>query len=116
MRIPAFTRLKLNRDFGRVYRRGQYQPGRHIILHAGAAAGDEVRLGVAVSKKVRGAVRRNRLKRRLRDAFRRLDAEVAGGHDLILTAKEQAADAPFDVLQSEIKALLAKARLLTDGR
>lgn len=115
MDIPAFTRLKLNRDFGRVYRRGHYVPGHHVVLHANRASHGEVRLGVAVSKKVRGAVQRNRLKRRMREAYRRLDAVVAPGYDLILTAKAEAADAAFESVQAEIKALLARSNLLVHG-
>lgn len=116
MGIPAYTRLKSNRDFGLVYRRGRYLPGRHVVLHTNRVKGDEVRLGVAVSRKVRGAVTRNRLKRRLREAFYRLDGEVKSGTDLILTAKEHALDLPFDLLQAEIRGLLIRSELLVHDR
>ncbi|HHU12078.1 MAG TPA: ribonuclease P protein component [Clostridiaceae bacterium] len=116
MDIPEYTRLKNNRDFGLVFRRGQYYPGRHVVLHANRSGAAQLRLGVAVSRKVRGAVLRNRLKRRLREAFRRLDVLLPNGYDLILTAKATAAKAPFDELQNEIKGLLARSKLLVHGR
>lgn len=75
-----------------------------------------MRLGVAVSRKVKGAVLRNRLKRRLREAFYRLDDEVKSGTDLVLTAKEDVADIPFEVLQAEIRGLLARSNLLVHDR
>lgn len=111
--IPAYVRLKQNRDFGLVYRRGHYCPGRYVVLHTKRTGGDTARLGVTVSKKVKGAVLRNRLKRRLREAFRRLDVPLQGGVDLILTAKEQANEAPFAVLSAEISALLHRAEVVT---
>lgn len=110
--IPAYVRLKQNRDFGLVYRRGHYCPGRYVVLHTKRTRGDATRLGVTVSKKVRGAVLRNRLKRRLREAFRQLDVPLQGGVDLILTAKEHANDAPFPVLTAEIAALLHRAEVV----
>lgn len=116
MAIPAYTRLKRNRDFGLVYRRGHYVPGRHVVLHARKTNGDLLRLGVAVSRKVRGAVERNYLKRRLREAFYRLDTDVVPGNDIILTAKERAAELPFASLQSEIHGLLARSNLLAHDR
>lgn len=74
------------------------------------------RVGFSVNKRVGDAVRRNHVKRRLREAVRRQLWNVAPGWDMILIARPEAAGAPYITLRDEIGALLTQARLLRDTR
>lgn len=49
----------------------------------------DVRLGVSASRKVGGAVERNRAKRSLRDAFWELDERLPDRHDFVLVARPE---------------------------
>src|SRR5215207_8003155 len=66
-------RLSRSRDFDAVYRQGRSVSTRFLVLYRFDREGDaggEARLGIAVPKKIGGAVTRNRIKRRLREVWR----------------------------------------------
>jgi len=70
------------------------------------------RIGFSVSRRVGGAVQRNRVKRRLREVIRRKLPRIAPGYDLVITARPGAADARMETLEQDVAVLLARARLL----
>ena len=84
-------RLSRSGDFDRVYREGQSHANRFLVLYTfprgtGETEGEDIRLGVSVSRKVGGAVERNAVKRALRDSFWSLAPEVPG-RDFVLVAR-----------------------------
>jgi ribonuclease P protein component len=90
------NRLSRSRDFDAVYRKGRSVSTRYLVLYAFVRpdGGEEVsRLGLAVSRKVGGAVERNRVKRRLRTAFEPLQDTLPGGRDFVLIVRPGFAEA-----------------------
>ena len=68
------------------------------------------RLGFTVTKKIGNAVIRNRTRRRLKEAARRVLAEhPVSGVDLVLIGREATATRDFEALQSDVRRALAKA-------
>ena len=93
-RAPGRARLSRSADFERAYRQGSSHGNRHFVVYAferpGAQASEEPRLGLSVSRKVGGAVERNRVKRLVREAFVAEAREAAARHDIVVVARPPA--------------------------
>jgi ribonuclease P protein component len=85
-------RLSRSGEFDRVYRDGSSQATRYLVLYSFPRGDDErdgARLGVSVSRKVGGAVERNKVKRTLREAFWELADRLPEQHDFVLVARPE---------------------------
>ena len=96
-RAPRRRRLSRSAEFERVYRQGRSKGNRFLVLYAfpredNAAADEGPRLGLSVSRRVGGAVDRNRVKRVLREAFWAEAERLPAGSDYVVVARPDARD------------------------
>lgn len=109
--LPPTRRLKTQQHFRRVYSRGRRAAGRWLtIVVCPRGEGDTgPRVGLSVSKDHGGAVRRNKLKRLFREAFRLEQHRLPQNVDLVMIPRRRDEDFPLDELRAEIVELSHKA-------
>jgi ribonuclease P protein component len=83
-RFSPRRRLRAAAEFDAVFKRGSRLPGRLFLLVALPNRLGHDRLGLAVARRVGGAVERNRARRLLRESFRRTQRAAGAGHDLVV--------------------------------
>ncbi len=117
-RFRRSSRLRRSRDFHRVSREGARRASAHFVLvvaprrGAGTSeAADPVRLGLAVGRRVGGAVRRNLLRRRLREWFRHHREELRDGWgediDVVVIARPGSAELSYREIAAELGTITA---------
>jgi ribonuclease P protein component len=108
--VQRDMRLRRRQDFNAVHRRGRSWANSTLVVRVLPNALPQTRVGFSISKRVGKAVVRNRIKRRLREVVRALAPR--GGHDLVVIAREPAADADYQALRASLESLLQRAHLL----
>lgn len=104
-------RLRKRSEFLRAQGRGVRRAGRYLVVYSFGAPAEtsagRTRLGITASRKVGRAVVRNRVKRWVRESYRRLAARPAATADVVVIAKPSAATTTFHGIEGELRRLLA---------
>ncbi len=102
-KFPRSVRLLKHTDFERVYKQGRRHFATHMtVFYLPRLEADGVRVGFTVGKVLGGAVVRNRMKRRLREAVR-LHGMLPAGTDVVINPKKSLLTAAFVDIQREIR-------------
>jgi ribonuclease P protein component len=106
-------RLRKRREFEECYASGVRVSGRHIqvfLLADSPGASSRPRLGISVPRRVGTAVTRNRVRRRLREIFRRTRSLFSNGAlRLVVNARPSSADAEFSELLEDYRSAVTRA-------
>ncbi|UCD74911.1 MAG: ribonuclease P protein component [Phycisphaerales bacterium] len=86
-RFPRRMRLMHARQFRAVYAGQVRRNAGPLLVYAAPNGLDHLRIGLAVPKRVGTAVRRNRVKRMLREALRLMQHDLPGGYDLVVNVR-----------------------------
>ena len=106
--------LKQNHEFRRLYSKGRSTVTPCLVLYARQSRRTRNRIGFTVSTKLGHAVVRNRVRRRLREAYRLHEAEFVPGMELVIVARTRAASASFQELERALLSAAGKLGILRE--
>lgn len=110
--FPKKFRLIRSADFRKVYNEGKTVRSQAFLLFYLIGGEDKpARLGITVTKKFGKAVHRNRIKRLIREAFRRAQPWIKQGMDLVINVRSFAESLSQQEVSSELNNLFLKAGL-----
>jgi len=110
------TSLTASPEFERIYRNGSVYRGKLFSVHVLPNTIGKPRLGLSVSKKVGNAVKRNKVRRRLKEVFRSSMERLSGDLDFVISARPAAAEATFEELNEEFLRSLHRFGRSDNGR
>lgn len=111
VRLGRSRRLTASEDFAAAYAQGRSYAGRYMVLWIRQGPDSSLRLGVVASRVVGDAVRRNRAKRRLREAWRLNRYQWTASVDVVIVARRAILGAAWEDVVAELRKLAQRAGL-----
>jgi len=107
--------LKKSHEFRRLYAKGKSQASNLIVVYCRRNRSELNRVGITVSAKLGGAVIRNRVRRRLREAYRLSENQLKSGFDIVIVARTKCQFVSFDELRSDLLRIFTKLGIKRSG-
>jgi ribonuclease P protein component len=100
--------LKSNNEFKRVFLSGDKRIGKYVILYFLPIERNINRYGIITKKYIGNAVKRNRIKRILREILRNKYSNLLSGYDIVILARKNIINASFKEIEEDIVKLINK--------
>ena len=101
--FPKSARLRKRHEFLKLSRTGRKIHSAHFVIVRGKSDCGETRMGITVSGKVGNSVVRNRIKRLLREFFRRHRRQLGAGLDFLVIARKSASEISSRSIAEELR-------------
>jgi ribonuclease P protein component len=106
--------IKNNKEFKKAYRSNLNYVSRNFVVYAFKNNFDENRLGITVSKKVGNAVKRNRARRIIKEAYRFIENEIECCYDIVIVARSGCKNSKSTILIKELIYSMRKIKIYND--
>jgi ribonuclease P protein component len=116
LRFPKSSKIRSSADFATVRGKGRTTQSSCLRLSCHASGDQPTRFGIVTSRRVGGAVVRNKVRRRIREIIRSAMPDIRPGLLVVTIAKPGAAGASFDTLRSEWLLLARRLSILPQTR
>lgn len=103
--------LNLNNSFKWAYTRGKHFTSSVVVTYIARNRHKNNRIGITASKKIGNAVKRNRARRIIKEAYRLMKNNLRGGYDLVFVARSKTAEVKMGKVKNDIKEHLKRAGL-----
>jgi ribonuclease P protein component len=105
-------RLRRREDFRKVFRTGRSVANREFVVYTKPKKTGTIRLGISISRRVGNAVRRNRIKRQMKEITREWIKDISSNEDIIVIVRKPVSNMNYLQIQSSLRHVLGKARVL----
>ena len=109
MGFPRDSRLVRRAEYDAVYREGRRRSSREFAVFLRPNGMELSRFGWSIKKALGSAVKRNRMRRRIREIIRLRRQEIAPGWDIVIHPRSTVATANFSALSAELLKMLPRA-------
>ncbi|MDD6728253.1 MAG: ribonuclease P protein component [Eubacteriales bacterium] len=106
--------LKENKDFRRLYHRGKSCASSCVVTYAMKSRQSTSRIGITASKKIGGAVERNRAKRVIRAAFTELEPRICGVYDFVFVARTRTTCVKMQAVKAQMESHFKELGVIKD--
>lgn len=103
--------IKRNTEFLKLYKKGKFYVGKNIVLYVLQNRLNLNRLGITVSRKFGKAVKRNRIRRLIKENYRAYEDFIIVGYDLVFVARSSEVMPDYLNIKKEMKFLLKKLNI-----
>ena len=103
--------LKQNHEFRRLYSKGKNAASPYFAVYCRKTGRPYSRLGLTTGVKLGNAVKRNRVRRRMRELYRTNESKLRSGYDIVMVARARAIFARYSDLESSFLRLMKKLEL-----
>ncbi len=114
--LPPAYRLARKADFDAVYREGRKRTSREFAVFLRPNGLPVSRFGWSIKKTLGTAVRRNRIRRRVREIVRLHRSEMATGWDVVIHPRASVASADFVALRDQLLKLLPRGKVAHESK
>jgi len=116
IKLKKTSMLKKNYEFKKVLTSGKYWGGNYLDIFIMKNNFNTNMLGIAVGKKTGNSVKRNFIKRRIRENYRLLEEKIISGYSLVILWKKRNCnkDMAFFYIKNDMERILKKAKLLKE--
>ena len=104
--------LKQNHEFRRLYNKGKSAVSPYFVIYCRKNNREMSRLGITTGVKLGNAVKRNRVRRRIRALYRTNEARILPGYDIVVVARTRAIFGRYADLEDKFRRQLRKLGLL----
>jgi len=109
--MTTLCKLKKNYEFKKVYNEGRYYVEKYVVMYIIKNDSALNRVGFSVSKKVGNSVVRNRVKRLMKEVYRKSAGSTRMGYDMVFTARVGSGTADYSKIEINIISILKRAKL-----
>ncbi len=107
--------IKLNKDFKRLYYRGKSVVRQNIVVYINPNRKGVNRLGLTCGKAVGKAVKRNRVKRLMRESYRLIEDNIKTGYDIVIVARSRSVNCKYMHISNDLVNALNKLGLIENN-